>query len=128
MSIHTALQVGVRSVLVLSATPSMQYRTTPAGAWINFSAVGCVFHADATQTVQSDQDHAQTMMPQTAHLKVPYDGTDLQVLPVGKEWQVKDSSLNVWAVVGKSRHLGQTFYNLVRAVAVNRGHPNGTVS
>lgn len=127
MSIHSALQQGVRATLGLMATPGLQYRPATSGAWLNFNSAGAVFHAEATQVIQGDDQHSQAAMPMTAHIKVPDNGTELSVMATGKEWQVKDQFANVWAVVGKSRHLGQNIYSLVRVVAVNLGHPNGTV-
>lgn len=124
MSLDSIIQTTTRTVVANFATPGLNYRTSPAGS---FAPIVAKFHADATQAIATDDTHAMSAMPMTARLKVPDNGIELPVNVIGQEAQIQEANGNVWAVIGKSRHLGQTFYNLTRTVPINLGHPNGSI-
>lgn len=125
MSIDSIIQATMRSAVNLIASTGLSYRTGPTGTWLPF--VG-KFHAGATSIVGFDENHNAIMQSLTAHVKVPDNGVVFLIGAAGLEWQVKENDGTEWAVVGQSRHLGQTFYSLVRVVPVSLGMARGDVA
>ena len=125
MSLDSIIQTAIRSAVTFLATGGLSYRPGPTGAWTPF--VG-KFHAGATSIVGFDEDHRAITQSLTAHVKVPDTGVFFSIGAAGQEWQVQEANGTEWAVVGQSRHLGQTFYSLVRVVPVSFGTARGEVA
>lgn len=121
------VSIGVIRSLAILASPGLQYRTGNFGRWMNLASPGGVFHAGATELIGYDDNHNAITGPMSAHLKIPTGGTTLQVVTGENAWQIRTSDLTQWAVVGTSRHLGQTFYSLQRVVLGSVGRSRSEV-
>lgn len=125
MSIDSIIQSAMRSAVTFLATAGLSYRPGTTGSWTAF--VG-KFHAGATSIVGFDEDHKAITQSLTSHVKVPDNGVVFSIGAAGQEWQVQEANGTEWAVVGQSRHLGQTFYSMVRVVPVSLGMARGDVA
>lgn len=126
-TVSASIASGVARALSALASPGMQYRTGHVGFWINFIYPGAVFHAGPTEVIGYDESHVAITGPMTAHLKVVTAGTSLQVITGENAWQVRTADGTQWAVIGSSRHLGQTFYALQRIVVGSIGHARSEI-
>lgn len=126
-TVSAAVASAVSVALSAIASPGMQFRTGNIGRWQNFASPGCVFHAGPTELIGYDDSHVAITGPMTAHIKVVTAGTSLQVVTGENAWQVRTADLTQWAVVGSSRHVGQTFYSLQRVVVGSIGRQRSEV-
>lgn len=109
------------SALGSAVGQTLQWRATPAGTFASLS--GAFLLPGPPQVVSYDDRRNAVFGPQTARLKVPTGLTHF--VPGANGAQIMDQTGTVWQVTGVSHSVGQSIYELVRAIQQSQGSPRG---
>lgn len=123
MTLIPAACASALSALATASGQTVQYRTTHAGVFAALS--GAFLQQGAPVIVGYDDKRQAILAPQAARLKVPVGGVHLT--PGAGNAEVKDQTGTVWAVVGVDHAVGQSIYELQRAIVQSEGPARGSV-
>ena len=107
-----------------AAGQTLLYRTTPAGSWTSLS--NAFLEQGPPAVIGYDEQRTAILAPMTALLKVAAGGVHLTPGVGGA--QIKDQTSTVWQVVGTAHTVGQSVYELQRAIVQSQGPARGTAS
>lgn len=111
------------AALARSSGQTVQYRTTHAGSFATLT--GAFLQQGPPVIVGYDDKRNAILAPQSARLKVPFGGVHLT--PGAGNAEVKDQTGTVWSVVGVDHAIGQSIYELQRAIVQSEGPARGSV-
>lgn len=112
------------ATLSAAAGQTLQYRLTSAGAWTAFA--GAAFLQQLAPIIIGYDEKRQVILaPQAARLKVAVGSVHLLQGATGS--QVRDQNSTTWQVVSVDHAIGQSIYDLQRAIVSAEGDARGSV-